>query len=271
VAALLFAPSADAASSKLLKRGSHGARVAQVQRWLGLTPDRIFGPATRRAVIRFQRRHRLTVDGIVGPATWRALRRAGTRRSSRDGGRRSAVVLLQRELGIAADGIFGPATEAAVKRFQRRRGLVADGIVGPATWRALGHAGRSTVLKRRSPRGGRVVARVIRAANRIQSRPYKYGGGHARWNDTGYDCSGSVSYALHGAGLLAQSMPSGSFEGWGDSGPGQWVTIYTKASHAYMVVAGIRFDTSGRTTHNTRWQADMRSSSGYVARHPTGL
>ena len=72
-------------------------------------------------------------------------------------------------------------------------------------------------------------------------------------------------------GLLDQALASGDFESWGDAGPGQWVTIYAKASHAYMVVAGIRFDTSGRTKNNTRWQADMRSSSGYVARHPTGL
>ena len=115
------------------------------------------------------------------------------------------------------------------------------------------------------------VKAIIAAGNQIASKPYKYGGGHGKWNDSGYDCSGSVSYALHGAGLLDKPLASGDFETWGDSGPGQWVTIYTKASHAYMVVAGIRFDTSGRTTNNTRWQADMRSSSGYVARHPTGL
>ena len=115
------------------------------------------------------------------------------------------------------------------------------------------------------------VKAIIAAGNQIASKPYDYGGGHGKWNDSGYDCSGSVSYALHGAGLLDQPLASGDFESWGDAGPGQWVTIYAKASHAYMVVAGIRFDTSGRTKNNTRWQADMRSSSGYVARHPTGL
>ena len=270
--ALVLAPGAQAASSKPLKRGSHGARVAQVQRWLGLTPDRIFGPATRRAVVRFQRRRGLVADGIVGPATWRALRRAGARRSSGGGGsKRSAVVLLQRELGIAADGIFGPATEAAVKRFQRRRGLVADGIVGPATWSALGRPGRSTILKRRSPRGGNVVARVIRAANRIASKPYKYGGGHARWNDSGYDCSGSVSYALHGGGLLSSPLTSGGFMRWGAPGRGRRITIYASPSHVYMVVDGRRFDTTGRSETGSRWQASNRSSAGYVVRHPPGL
>ena len=270
--ALVLAPGAEAASSKPLKRGSHGARVAQVQRWLGLTPDRIYGPATRRAVVRFQRRRGLVADGIVGPATWRALRRAGARRSSGGGGsKRSAVVLLQRELGIAADGIFGPATEAAVKRFQRRRGLVADGIVGPATWSALGRPGRSTILKRRSSRGGNVVARVIRAANRIASKPYKYGGGHARWNDSGYDCSGSVSYALHGGRLLSSPLTSGGFMRWGAPGRGRRITIYASPSHVYMVVEGRRFDTTGRSETGSRWQGSKRSSAGYVVRHPPGL
>ena len=115
------------------------------------------------------------------------------------------------------------------------------------------------------------VQAIIAAGNQIASKPYKYGGGHGKWNDSGYDCSGSVSYALHGAGLLDTAMPSGDFTDWGDPGPGQWVTIYGKASHAYMVVAGIRFDTSGRTKNGTRWQADMRSTSGYTAVHPPGL
>ena len=273
VVALLFAPTADAASSKPLKRGSHGARVAQVQRWLGLAPDRIFGPATRRAVKRFQRRHGLVADGIVGPVTWRAMRRtAGASRSSSGGGRRSAVVLLQRELGIAADGVFGPATEAAVKQFQSSRGLVADGIVGPATWSALGHAGRRVVLKRRGGHGGRgVVARIVRAANRIASKPYKYGGGHGQWNDTGYDCSGSVSYALHGGGLLDSALTSGGFMSWGDAGPGRRISIYASPGHVYMVIDGRRFDTTGRSETGSRWQASDRSSAGYVVRHPPGL
>jgi peptidoglycan hydrolase-like protein with peptidoglycan-binding domain len=279
-AVALLAP-ATLAQAGSLKRGSTGARVAKVQRWLGLTPDRIFGPATRRAVKRFQRSHGLTADGIVGPATWRALRsRSAQRTASRSrgggGGHRAAVVALQQALGISADGIFGPGTQSAVKRFQRSHGLTADGVVGPATWAALGHGGRTTMLRRRGSRGGgggspSVVGRVVRAANRIQSLPYKYGGGHARWKDTGYDCSGSVSYALHGGGLLSSALTSGGFMSWGQPGPGRRITIYASPGHVYMIVDGRRFDTTGRDETGSRWQASDRSSAGYVVRHPTGL
>ncbi len=101
--------------------------------------------------------------------------------------------------------------------------------------------------------------------------PYLYGGGHGKWEDRGYDCSGSVSYALHGAGLLEASMPSGGFMNWGDAGPGQWITTYAHGGHMFMTVAGLRFDTSGRSGAGTRWQADMRSKRGYSVRHPPGL
>jgi peptidoglycan hydrolase-like protein with peptidoglycan-binding domain len=271
VAALLLAP--GAAQAKPLKRGSEGPRVAKVQQWLGIGADGIFGPGTKRAVKRFQRRHGLTADGIVGPVTWSTLKRGRARKASSGGGKRSAVVLLQRELGIGADGIFGPATEAAVKSFQSNHGLTADGIVGPATWSALGHAGRSTILKRRGSSGGGldVVARVVRAANRIQSKPYKYGGGHGQWRDSGYDCSGSVSYALHGGGLLSSALTSGGFMRWGAPGKGRRITIYASPSHVYMVIDGRRFDTTGRSETGSRWQASDRSSAGYVVRHPPGL
>jgi cell wall-associated NlpC family hydrolase len=284
--AALGGAGAASAEAKPLKKGSKGPRVAQVQRWLGLQPaDGVFGPATKRAVKRFQRGGGLTADGIVGPVTWAALRRSASRRSasrrtsSRAPTKRGRVRLLQRRLGIPVDGFFGPATQAAVRRFQRRRGLTVDGVVGPATWAALGHPSVTTVLKRRGgggagPRRGGLpvrVRRIVAAANRIAGKPYKYGGGHGRWNDTGYDCSGSVSYALHGAGLLGSALTSGGFMSWGAPGRGRWVTIYASPGHVYMVVNGRRFDTSGRDESGTRWQAPDRSGAGYVVRHPPGL
>ena len=194
------------------------------------------------------------------------------------GSRGPRVAKIQDWLGQKADGIYGKDTKAAVKRWQRRNGLTADGIVGPATWAALGHASITTVLKRsrsgspRRPGGLPIrVRRIIAAGNRIANKPYKYGGGHGQWDDSGYDCSGSVSYALHGAGYLSSALTSGGFMSWGSSGKGRWVTIYAAPGHVYMVVNGRRFDTTGRAENGTRWQPSNRSSSGYVVRHPPGL
>ena len=265
------------ALARVLKRGSHGPAVAAIQRKLHIAADGVFGKGTKAAVKRFQRSHGLTADGVVGPATLAALKSSG-RRSSSSGssGKGGAVRTLQRELGIAADGIFGPGTEAAVKRFQRRNGLAADGVVGPATWAALGRRGTTSVLKRRGKRSSRggmpaAVRRVIAAGNRIARAPYRYGGGHGSWLDSGYDCSGSLSYALHGGGLLSSSLDSTGFMRWGKPGRGRWITIYANPGHAYMVVGGRRFDTTSRKQTGNRWTSEMRDSRGYVARHPAGL
>jgi hypothetical protein len=115
------------------------------------------------------------------------------------------------------------------------------------------------------------VREVIAAANRIATLPYRYGGGHASFSDSGYDCSGSVSYALHGGGLLVSPLDSSQFESYGRPGRGRWITIYANAGHAYMVVNGRRFDTSGQSARGTRWASDMGSTAGYVVRHPAGF
>jgi cell wall-associated NlpC family hydrolase len=117
------------------------------------------------------------------------------------------------------------------------------------------------------------VRKVIAAANKIRSKPYIYGGGHGRWWDYGYDCSGAVSFALHGGRLLSSPLPSGPMESWGSPGPGRWITVYANAGHAYAVIAGLRWDTAGNTSGSgPRWHEDLGAAAGgsFVARHPTG-
>jgi cell wall-associated NlpC family hydrolase len=115
------------------------------------------------------------------------------------------------------------------------------------------------------------VRQMIEAGNVIARSPYLWGGGHGKWVDKGYDCSGSVSFVLASAGYLEAPLASGPLMSWGEPGPGRWVTIYAHQGHVWMEVAGIRFDTSGARETGSRWQNEMRSSAGFVARHPPGL
>jgi peptidoglycan hydrolase CwlO-like protein len=115
------------------------------------------------------------------------------------------------------------------------------------------------------------VAQVIAAGNAIATLPYVWGGGHGSFHASGYDCSGSVSYALAAAGLLSSPLDSTGFESWGEPGPGKWITVYANAGHAFMVVAGWRFDTVALAEGGTRWSRTMTSTAGFVARHPAGL
>ena len=129
------------------------------------------------------------------------------------------------------------------------------------------------------------VKQAIWAANRLQDKPYKYGGGHAKIEDSGYDCSGTVSYALIHAGLLESPLPSGPFMRWGARGKGRWITVYAHGGHAYAVIAGLRLDTSSYASRTARtrkvarsafergprWRPTSRPSRGFRARHPVGL
>jgi cell wall-associated NlpC family hydrolase len=115
------------------------------------------------------------------------------------------------------------------------------------------------------------VRRMIKAANRIAHKPYIYGGGHGSWYSRGYDCSGSVSYVLHGANMLRRPMTSGGLANYGRPGRGKWVTIYAHGGHVYMVIAGLRYDTTARKWSKSRWSKQWRSPRGYTVRHPRGL
>jgi len=115
------------------------------------------------------------------------------------------------------------------------------------------------------------IARVIAAGNAIAGLPYVWGGGHGSFQANGYDCSGSISYALAAAGLVSSPLTSGSFESWGAAGPGRWITVYANAGHAWMTVAGWRFDTVALSTGGTRWSQGGGEFAGFVVRHPPGL
>jgi peptidoglycan hydrolase-like protein with peptidoglycan-binding domain len=219
-------------------------------------------------------------------------------RTMREGTNGGDVRKLQRYLtragfATAADGAFGPRTARSVRSFERSDGRRVDGVVPRGDARAIKAAAAEATTeepaetteptetgKARITRDGLAVPpadapesvkQVIEAGNEIATKPYKYGGGHGRWNDSGYDCSGSVSYALHGAGLVNRSRDSGEFMSWGSSGRGDWITIYAHGGHVYMMVAGIRFDTSGRAEEGTRWHDTRAGREGYTVRHPRGL
>jgi peptidoglycan hydrolase-like protein with peptidoglycan-binding domain len=267
----------------------------------------VFGARTRHNVRRFQRRRGLVVDGVARPRVVRALRRnvarraKAQRRAARQGrakrfGHRvlrkgmsgADVRVLQHRLTRAGlrtpvAGVFSRRTRRDVRRFQRLYGLEVDGVVGArdvATLRRVGAPGAELGPPGRAllRSDGTAVApidappkvrAVIAAGNRIAKTPYRWGGGHGGWSDVGYDCSGSVSYALHGGGLLAWPLTSGGLMGWGYAGPGRWITVYAHGTHTFMVVAGLRYDTSGAAP--SRWQRSMRSSAGFAIRHPAGL
>jgi cell wall-associated NlpC family hydrolase len=143
-----------------------------------------------------------------------------------------------------------------------------------AAWLQGGRGGwvESSGFARAPANAPEAIRRVMQAGNLIARSPYLWGGGHGAWQDRGYDCSGSVSYALAAGGLLGYTQTSGQLMNWGEPGPGRWLTIYANGGHVFMYVAGLRFDTSGRAgDHSSRWQLAPRSAYGFVARHYPGL
>ncbi len=135
--------------------------------------------------------------------------------------------------------------------------------------------GRTALLKgglAYAPRNApNAVKQAIAAGNRLQGKPYKWGGGHARQKDSGYDCSGTVSFVLREAGLMKGSIPSRSYFGYGKKGEGKWITVYTRKGHVFMTVAGLRLDTGGPGGESgPLWKPETRQVRGHVMRHPSG-
>lgn len=141
-------------------------------------------------------------------------------------------------------------------------------LPGKAITGTISPDGRSALPPAGTPAA---VRKVIRAANLIAGKPYRWGGGHRRFLDSGYDCSGAISFALHGGGFLASPLDSTGFTRWGAPGPGAWITVYANRRHAYAVIAGLRFDTSGPGGAGPRWRTVGRVPDGFTARHVPGL
>jgi peptidoglycan hydrolase-like protein with peptidoglycan-binding domain len=197
--------------------------------------------------------------------------------------------------GTVVDGRFGPATQQSVIAFERQQSLTGDGVVSIALSQKLRAvvaqvaAAPPTGATRINPDGTATppagapptVQAVVAAANQILNTSYCLGGGHSSFTSSCYDCSGSVSFALHGGGLLTTPEDSTELETYGQPGPGQWITIYADSSHAFMVVAGRAFNTANLGGPNIpagdgpRWRSDplgnLADGGNYVVRHPAGF
>jgi peptidoglycan hydrolase CwlO-like protein len=193
---------------------------------------------------------------------------------------RNGVAALQAALlhsEIAELGVRGRETARLHALSARLGRLEATAAAQARAAAATGNAGVGGIaintggMVQAPPGAPAAVREVIAAGNAIATLPYVYGGGHASFHADGYDCSGSVSYALAAAGLVTSPMASGGFESWGAPGPGRWITVYANAGHVWMEVAGWRFDTVALAEGGTRWSRGGGEFSGYVVRHPPGL
>jgi peptidoglycan hydrolase-like protein with peptidoglycan-binding domain len=282
------AASANSASGSEAESEAAGtAAVKRLQGALHLPVDGEFGPETLAAIERLQAREGLSVDGVVGPQTWKVI------------GVSTETTLTPPPSALPPEP--EPAPEQATAGSTGGTGgtgggepvAVAAGSGGSGESSASSHEAPAQSAPSEAPHetpheasdehssssgsssggGGEssgTIGRVIAAGNEIATRPYVYGGGHGSFQSSGYDCSGSVSYALHGGGLINSPQDSTSLESYGESGPGKHITIYANSEHTFMVVNGKRFDTVAQAEGGSRWSSSTTSTSGYVVRHPAG-
>ena len=241
---------------RTLRPGMKGGDVQTLQENLArlgfnIPADGQYGPQTAAAVKKFQQTEHLAVNGLLTRRDAIIMRKVLVANAAELTGGAEANPALPPPVQPPPDP--NPPNPPATAPGDKAQ-LTSDGMaVAPAS-------------------APQAVKDIIAAGNKIAKLPYRYGGGHnSSFQDSAYDCSGSVSYALHGANLLNSPLPSGDLESWGQGGQGTWVTVYANSGHAFMTVAGLRFDTSGRTGSGSRWQSDMRDTSAYVARHPANL
>jgi cell wall-associated NlpC family hydrolase len=216
------------------------------------------------------------VPAVSGHVLAEMTRRLGTPRRVTEEARRRDRLIARARARQRAAAARQPAAQPSYW-FDSQAATVADtnpSNPAEAAWLEGGRGGwvEASGFARAPANAPPAIQRVIQAGNQIARAPYLWGGGHGAWQDKGYDCSGSVSYALAAGGLLGWSLTSGQLMSWGSPGPGHWLTIYANAGHVFMYVAGLRFDTSGRAgDHASRWQLAPRSADGFVARHYPGL
>ncbi len=242
--ALSTSPAEARFGDHALRAGDSGRDVRVLQRWLTrvgveTAVDGAFGSATKASVRRYERRFDLRVDGRVST-------------TQADG--------LRKRAAAAPDPVAATPRAAGATAPETTDG--AEAVIGPD--------GRTALAPASAPQA---VKDAIAAANAITRKPYVYGGGHGSFETkaAGYDCSGAVSYALHGAGLLKTPRDSSGLTTFGKGGEGKWITIHANGGHTYVVIAGLRFDTSGKGEEGPRWRTDEPFSSEYTIRHPSGL
>jgi peptidoglycan hydrolase-like protein with peptidoglycan-binding domain len=289
--ALLCLPAVAAAyqfGSRLLAKGMTGSDVRTLQKDLTISGFKtvvsgVFSQGTKFHVIDFQERYGLSADGVVGPITAGKLK--------------TVVAAIERKashkaapMDGAGAGLGGSATNTASTTSASN---VQDNPTTDAPLTASDDGGASVVpppsdapvekatinsqgLAVPPADAPQAIVDVIDAANQIAFDPYVYGGGHdpdfqGAGSPPGYDCSGSVSFALHGGGMLKAPLDSTEFESWGDPGKGRWITLYTNAGHVYANIAGLWFDTVAQQETGDRWSKTRVSSpDGFTVVHPAG-